>query len=140
MKKLLLGSSAFLTVMSLVVLSHGPALALPPEDLDQEKAQLRKENSDLREMLRMREENAALRRRLGQTSGEALAPLPKGPSPRMQATAPSPPSETFRTEPVQRRASRSVFEALGLVRKQPLRAIGLMEQSCNSIRRGNRRA
>jgi predicted alpha/beta hydrolase len=29
---------------------------------------------------------------------------------------------------------------LGLVRKQPLRAIGLMKQSCNSIRRGNRRA
>jgi MoxR-like ATPase len=29
---------------------------------------------------------------------------------------------------------------LGLVRKQPLRAIGLMEQLCNSIRRGNHRA
>ena len=29
---------------------------------------------------------------------------------------------------------------LGLVRKQPLRAIGLMKQLCNSIRHGNRRA
>jgi MFS family permease len=31
-------------------------------------------------------------------------------------------------------------QRLGLVRKQPLRAIGLMKQLCNSIRHGNRRA
>ena len=29
---------------------------------------------------------------------------------------------------------------IGLVRKQPLRAFGLMKQLCNSIRHGNRRA
>ena len=37
-------------------------------------------------------------------------------------------------------SSPSASDTLGLVRKQPLRAIGLMEQLCNSIRRGNQRA
>jgi PAS domain S-box-containing protein len=32
------------------------------------------------------------------------------------------------------------MRGLGLVRKQALRALGLMEQLCNSIRRGNRHA
>jgi outer membrane immunogenic protein len=97
--------------MSIVVLAPGPALAAPPEDLDQEKAQLRKENSDLRELLRMREENSNLRRRLGQSNVEAPAPLPIAPGPRMQATSPAPSVETVRTEPVPRRASPSIFES-----------------------------
>src|SRR5690242_15956182 len=75
-EKLLLGSSAFLALASAVVLAHGQALAAPPDDLDQEKAQLRKENADLRELVRMRDENATLRRRLQQGGIEPPAPLP----------------------------------------------------------------
>jgi outer membrane immunogenic protein len=65
LKKLLQSSSALLVLASALALAHGQALAASPDDLDREKAQLRKENTDLRELLRMRDENAALRQRLG---------------------------------------------------------------------------
>ena len=70
MKKLLLGSTAFAALAGAIFLTHGPALAASPDDLDREKAQLQKENADLRELLRMRDENAALRARL-QVDGSA---------------------------------------------------------------------
>jgi outer membrane immunogenic protein len=64
MKKLLLGSSALALLAGATFLTYGQALAASPDDLDREKAQLRKENADLRELLRMRDENAALRAHL----------------------------------------------------------------------------
>jgi outer membrane immunogenic protein len=84
MKKLLLGSTAFAALAGAIFLTHGPALAVSPDDLDREKAQLQKENADLRELLRMRDENAALRARL-QVDGSA--PPASAPS-RWQAAAP----------------------------------------------------
>ena len=90
MKKLLLSSSAFLALAGAVVLAHGPARAAPLDDLDREKAQLRKENADLRELLRMRDENAALRYRLGQQGAEAPAPLPVAQPSRPRAASPAP--------------------------------------------------
>jgi len=88
MKKPLLVSTAFLAVAGAVLLTHGQALAAPPENLDAEKAQLRKENADLRELLRMREENSALRRRLGEKGVEAPTPLAVVPSQRLHAALP----------------------------------------------------
>lgn len=122
MRKLFLSAGGFLVLAGAVVLAHGSALAASPDDLDQEKTQLRKENSDLREMLRMREENAALRRRLGQSGIEAPAPLPLAPGPRLQAASPAPSGETWRAEPAPRRAPPSVFEsyAADMPAKAPL--------------------
>jgi outer membrane immunogenic protein len=110
MKKPLLVSTAFLAVAGAVLLAHGQALAAPPENLDAEKAQLRKENADLRELLRMRDENAALRRRLGEKGIEAPAPLAVVPAQRLQAALPAEPSGV-RPEPSAGRVKRSVFES-----------------------------
>jgi outer membrane immunogenic protein len=112
MKKLLLSSSAFLALAGAVVLAHGPARAAPLDDLDREKAQLRKENADLRELLRMRDENAALRYRLGQQGVEAPAPLPVAQPSRPRAASPATPSgEASRAESTARRGAPSVFES-----------------------------
>jgi outer membrane immunogenic protein len=108
MKKLLLGSTALLALAGAVVLAQGQALAAP-DDLDREKAQLRKENADLRELLRMRDENAALRQRLGQKGIEAPAPLPVAQSPRRAAAAPS--GQASRAESAARSVTPSVFES-----------------------------
>ena len=83
MKKLLLGSSALAVLAGVTFLTYGQALAASPDDLDREKAQLRKENADLRELLRMRDENAALRAHL-------QAPAPIAPT--------KPPLQAARTE------------------------------------------
>jgi outer membrane immunogenic protein len=83
MKKLLLGSSALAVLAGVTFLTYGHALAASPDDLDREKAQLRKENADLRELLRMRDENAALRAHL-------QAPAPIAPA--------TPPSRAARAE------------------------------------------
>jgi outer membrane immunogenic protein len=122
MKKLLLGSSAFLALAGAVVLAQGPALAAPPDDLDREKAQLRKENADLRDLLRMHDENKALRRRLGQQGVEAPAPLPVAQSPRLGGSSSG---EALRAEPAARGAKPSVFESYAAdlpVKAAPVRA------------------
>jgi outer membrane immunogenic protein len=97
-----------LALAGAVVLAQGQALAAP-DDLDREKAQLRKENADLRELLRMRDENAALRQRLGQKGIEAPAPLPVAQSPRRAAAAPS--GQASRAESAARSVTPSVFES-----------------------------
>jgi outer membrane immunogenic protein len=111
MRKLFLSAGGFLVLAGAVVLAHGPALAAPLDDLDREKAQLQKENADLRVLLRMREENAGLLRRLGQTRVEAPAPLPVAQGPRVKAAAPVSSGETLRTEPAPGRVPPSVFES-----------------------------
>jgi outer membrane immunogenic protein len=124
MKKPLLVSTAFLAVAGAVLLAHGQAMAAPPENLDAEKAQLLKENADLRELLRMREENSALRRRLGEKGVEAPAPVAVVPSQRLQAALPAAPSGV-RPEPSAGRVKRSVFESYAAdlpVKAAPVRA------------------
>jgi outer membrane immunogenic protein len=74
MKKVLLGSSALAVVAGAAFLTYSAALAASPDDLDREKAQLRKENADLREMLRMHDQNSALRARLQARDGAAATP------------------------------------------------------------------
>jgi len=104
MRKLLLNSSAsFVLASSIVMAPHGAWAA--PDDLDREKAQLRKENADLREMLRLREENSALRRRL-QQQGSAPVVAEARPSP---AIAPAPPRHESRA--TTQKVSPSVFES-----------------------------
>jgi outer membrane immunogenic protein len=91
MRKLFLSAGGFLVLAGAVVLAQGSALAASPDDLDVEKAQLRKENADLREILRMRKENAALRQ---------------------QATSPAALSgETLRAESSARSEKPSVFQS-----------------------------
>jgi outer membrane immunogenic protein len=124
MKKPLLVSTAFLAVAGAVLLAHGQAMAAPPENLDAEKAQLRKENADLRELLRMRDANVALRRRLGEKGIEAPTPLAVVPSQRLQAALPAAPS-AVRPEPSAGPMKRSVFESYAAdlpVKAAPVRA------------------
>jgi outer membrane immunogenic protein len=106
MKKLLQSSTAFLVLAGALAFAQGPALA-SPDDLDREKAQLRKENADLRDLLRMHDENKALRKRLGEKGIEAPAPRAVAEPPRLQ-----PPSgEAVRAEAAPRRVAPSVFES-----------------------------
>jgi outer membrane immunogenic protein len=105
-KKLLLNSSASFVLVSSIVMAHGAALAAP-DDLDREKAQLRKENADLREMLRLREENSALRRRLQQQGSEPPVADAR-PSP---AIAPAPPRHEARAGLTTPKVNPSVFES-----------------------------